>query len=183
LKVPVLSALVALSVIAPAVAHAQDTGVTVQGAFGTLLNGGGTDASLGVGFWPRDRIGLIIGVDRIHLPTTVERYEHGFGATRGGTSTFVSGELRVVPLRIHRVSPYVLAGAGFGSSRANVNERFPGPVDSYRSAELFAGGGIHVPVSPHLSLFADVRATLQLEDSESGVYLFVPVRGGVTWRF
>jgi hypothetical protein len=183
MKVPVLSALVALFVIAPAGAHAQDTRVSVQGAFGTQLNGGGTDASAGVGFWPNDRIGLIVGAERVHLPTEVTQFERGFSATRGGTSTFVSGEFRFVPLRVSRVSPYVLAGIGFGRSRPNVNEQFPDPVDDFRSAALSAGGGIHVPVSAHVSLFGDVRAMLQLEDSEAGVYLFVPVRAGVAWRF
>lgn len=182
MKVYVLSAL-ALLVIAPAGALAQDTGVTVQAAFGTLLNADGTDATVGVGFWPNDRIGILVGAERIHLPTVVTEFERGSSATRGGTSTFVSGEFRFVPLRVSRVSPYVLAGVGFGSSRPNVNEQFPDPVDSFRSGALFAGGGIHVPVNPHLSLFGDVRAMLQLEDSEAGAYLFVPVRAGVAWQF
>lgn len=173
----------ALSAMAPAVAQAQETGVTVQGAFGTLLNASGTDVSIGVGFWPDDRVGIIVAAERVHLPTEVTQFERGFSATRGGTSTFVSGEFRFVPLRVSRVSPYGLAGAGFGSSRPNVNEQFPDPVDSFRSGALFAGGGIHVPVNRRLSLFGDVRAMLQLEDSEAGVYLFVPVRAGVAWRF
>lgn len=182
MKIHVVSALVVLS-LTPAVAWAQESAVTVHAAFGTQLNGGGTDASAGVGFWPSERVGIVIGAERVHLPTEVTQFEHGFGATRGGTSTFVSGEFRFLPLRVSRVSPYVLAGAGLGSARANVNEHFSDPAESFRSAALFTGGGVHVPVSARLSLFGDVRAMLHLEDSEAGVYLFVPIRAGIAWRF
>jgi hypothetical protein len=35
----------------------------------------------------------------------------------------------------------------------------------------------------HLSTFADMRFILQVDNSETGVFLFVPVRGGLAWRF
>jgi hypothetical protein len=76
----------------------------------------------------------------------------------------------------------VLAGAGAGQSRLNVNDIFPDPITN-AAALMFFGGGIRVPATRHLSVFADVRFTLQLERENAGVFLFVPVRGGLAWRF
>lgn len=168
----------------PAVAAGQGGvgGVSVQGAFGTNVNVAGNTQSLSVGFSPGDRIGVLVSAERIHLPTEVTHHEHGFSATRGGTATFVSGEVQMVPVRLNRVLPYALAGAGAGVSRPNVNDLFPDPVTN-EAALLFFGGGIRVPATTHLSVFADVRFTLQLERQSAGVFLFVPVRGGLAWRF
>jgi hypothetical protein len=63
-----------------------------------------------------------------------------------------------------------------------VNDTFPDPATNSVGL-VFGGGGIHVPVVDRLSLFTDVRFTLQVERTESGVFLFVPVRGGLAWRF
>lgn len=178
-----LSALVAASVMVPAGVGAQDLGITVHGTAGAQLNSSGPNASVSVGFWPSDRFGLLTGLEWLHVPTSVTQYENGSSATRGGTSTFVSGEVRFVPSPARRVSPYVLAGVGFGRSRPNVNEHFPDPVDSFRSAALSTGGGVHIPISRHIAVSGDVRAVLQLEDSEAGVFLFVPARAGIMWRF
>lgn len=168
----------------PAVAAAQgDVGpVSVQGAFGTNANVAGNNQSLSVGFSPGEHITFLVNAERIHLPTEVEHHEHGSSATRGGTTTFVSGEIQVVPVRFSRALPYALAGVGAGQSRLNVNDLFPNPVTN-TAALLFFGGGIRVPATRHLSVFADVRFTLQLERENAGVFLFVPVRGGIAWRF
>jgi hypothetical protein len=48
---------------------------------------------------------------------------------------------------------------------------------------LLFGGGVRAPVGEHVSTFADVRFMLQVDNTETGVFLFVPVRGGVAWRF
>lgn len=179
-----LFAVVVMSVIAPAIAAAQGAGtrVSVQGAFGSQMNGGGNTQSLSAGFSPGERIGFLVSAERIHLPTEVRRYEHGFGATRGGTTTFISGEVHISPFTFNRISPYALVGAGRGVSRPNVNDLFRERVSS-NAALLFAGGGVRVPLTERLSAFADMRFVLQLDRTESGVFLFLPVRGGVAWRF
>src|SRR5690606_27704492 len=98
----------------PALAAAQDEGsrVSVQGALGTNANVGGNTQALSVGFAITDRLDVLVSAERIHLPSEVTYHDHGVSATRGGTTTFVSGEIQVVPVRTARVSPYALAGAG-----------------------------------------------------------------------
>jgi len=77
----------------------------------------------------------------------------------------------------------VLAGAGRGRSRPNVNEHFPDSV-SNDAVLFFGGGGVRVPLPGRFSLLADARFVLQAEDNEdASVYLFLPVRAGVAWRF
>ena len=166
----------------PAGAAAQgDAGlVSIQGAVGTNANVGGNTQSLSVGFG--DRVAVLVSAERIHLPTEVDEFAGGFSATRGGTTTFVSGEIQIVPVRFSRVSPYLLAGAGAGESRLNENELFPDPVTN-ATMLLFFGGGVRVPATRHLSVFADTRFTLQVEREGDGVFLFVPVRAGLAWRF
>jgi hypothetical protein len=184
MNVRVLVAIMVLSFAAPAVAAGQGagSGVVVQGAFGSPINVGGNSQSLSLGFSPGGRVEFLVSAERIHMPTEVTRYEHGYGATRGGTTTFISGEARFSPVTFKRVSPYVLAGAGYGTSRPNVNDLFPGSATS-DAALLIAGGGVRVPVTGHLSAFADMRFVLQVDRSEAGVFLFLPVRIGVAWRF
>jgi hypothetical protein len=167
-----------LSTGAPAVAAAQgrDGGFTVQGAAGTHLNGGGDHQSVSVGFSPNGHLDFLISAERSHLPTEVTP----FGATRGGTATFFSGEVRVAPFTFNRLSPYVLASAGRGTSRPNVNDLFPDRVTN-DTWLLFFGGGLRIPMTTRLSAFADVRAGIQGERDTIG--LLVPVRGGLAWRF
>jgi hypothetical protein len=169
---------------APAIAAGQEAAghVSVQGAFGTNVNVGGNTQVLSVGFWPGERVGVLVSAERIHMPTEVAQHEQGSSATRGGTTMFVSGEVQVMPFAFTRVSPYALAGAGRGVSRANVNDIFPDPVTN-DAALLFFGGGVRMPATEHLSVFADTRFVLQLERQGAGVFLFVPVRGGLVWRF
>ena len=78
--------------------------------------------------------------------------------------------------------PYALAGAGYGVSRPNVNDIFPDPVPNDASL-LFFGGGVRVRATDHLRAFADVRFVFQAEGQGTGVFLLVPVRGGLAWRF
>jgi len=183
MKAWVLFAVTALTFV-PAVAAAQGAGprVSVQGAFGSPIATGGTSQTVSVGFSPGERFDFLVSAERIHVPTEVNRYENGFGATRGGTTRFISGEVRFAPFTFDRVSPYVLAGLGRGTSRLNVNDIFPDPV-TLETGLLFAGGGARVALTEHLGVFADVRFVLQVENSEAGVYLFLPVRGGLAWRF
>jgi hypothetical protein len=178
----VLFAVAVLSFVAPAVAAGQGAGtrVSLQGAFGSHINGGGNSQSISVGVSTGERIGFLISAERSHLPTEVRRYDHGDGATRGGTTRFISGEVRFLPLPFNRVSPYALGGVGRGISRPNVNDLFPDRVTNDATL-LFAGGGVRVPVTEQLSAFADMRFVIQGERGEAGVFL--PVRGGVAWRF
>ena len=90
----------------------ERSNVSVQGAVGGLVNVPGNGQAISVGFWPGGRVGILIGVDRIYMPTEGTRHAGGFSATRGGTTTFVSGEIRVLPLGVDQVSPYAVAGAG-----------------------------------------------------------------------
>ena len=164
-----------MSLLAPALAAGQGP-VSVNGAVGTQINDGGDNQSVSVGFSPHARWDLLINAERIHVPTETSQ----FGATRGGTSTFVSGEVRFVPLTVNRISPYVLASAGRGISRPNVNDIFPNPVEN-DAWLLFFGGGVRIPVTDRFSVFGDVRAGIQGELDTIGALL--PVRGGIAWRF
>jgi hypothetical protein len=74
----------------------------------------------------------------------------------------------------------VLASVGGGKSRPNVNDLFPGEVTNDVWL-MFFGGGANIPVTTRFSLFADVRAGIQGE--RDTIFLLVPVRGGITWRF
>jgi hypothetical protein len=178
-----LAVLVALALPAGTAAQTTDArGVSVHAALGSHVNVGGNAQSLSVGFSPADRLTFLVGVERLHMPTAVEQHGDSLSVTRGGTTTFLSGEAQVIPVRLARLSPYLLAGAGAGRSRPNVNDRFPDPV-SNSAALLFFGGGLRVPATTQLNFFADVRFTLQVEQEVGGVFLFVPLRGGVAWRF
>jgi hypothetical protein len=162
--------------VVPAAAQTPSRRVSVEGAAGTDLRDAGQDGAGSIGFQITDRVQVFAGAERIHWPTKVE----GVGATRGGTATFASAGLRVFFRGADRVSPYVIAGAGRGLSKPNVNDLFPDPVTN-DSWLMFGGGGVRVPVTPQLAAFADLRAGLVSE--RDTIRLILPVRGGVEWRF
>jgi hypothetical protein len=174
----VLLMVFAVSIVAPAVAAGQ--GATpaffVQGAVGTHIRGGGDTESVSAGFTPRERWDFLIGAERSHLPTEL----NGLSATRGGTTTFISGEVRFTLVTSRRLSPYVLASIGRGVSRPNVNDRFPDAV-SNDAWLLFYGGGVRVPLTRRFSAFAEGRAGIQGE--RDVIALLLPIRVGVAWRF
>jgi hypothetical protein len=173
-----LLSIAVLSFVVPAVAAGQgvDSRIGVQGAFGTNVNAGGNNQSISVGFAPSQRLDLLISVERIHLPMETTQ----FGATRGGTTTFVSGEVRFVPLTFSRTSPYAITGLGRGTARPNVNETFPNPAP-HDAWLLFLGGGVSVPMTRRFSAFADMRFGFQSELDT--ISLLMPVRAGVALRF
>lgn len=165
------------SALMPATAWGQGTGLgaTVQASAGTHLNAGGDTQSIAAGLSSR-WVDLLVSGERIHLPT-----ERGaFGATRGGTARFVSGEVRVFPVRFGRTSPYALASLGWGTSRPTVNDVFPDRVSNKAWLLLF-GGGARVALTTRLSAFADVRVGIQGELDV--IALLVPIRAGVAFRF
>ena len=167
----------------PAVASAQSRppSFSIQGAAGATIVDPGNHVSAAVGFSPMPRLTLLLDVQRTHIPTRFTRHEHGLSATRGGTLTAVSGEVRVSLWPPHRVTPYALAGLGGGRSRPNVNATFPSPVTN-SAGFIFFGGGVHVPIRERLSLFGDVRMLAGAEGND-GLLAMIPVRVGVALRF
>ncbi len=171
-----------LTLVVPARAAAQETvsRISVHAAAGSHVNGGGHSLAGSVGVSLGDHVELLASAERSHLPTEVTGQNGGVSATRGGTVTFVSGEVRWLPLPFDRISPYVLAGAGGGISRPNVNDTFPNPVEN-AAAVFFTGGGVRWPVTAHLSLFGDMRLLLLGERGSASA--LTPIRGGIAWRF
>ena len=96
----------------------------------------------------------------------------------GGTLQFVSGEVRFALRSGERVSPYALAGAGFGVWRRT--EAIAEPLTNPAHV-VFAGGGLVVPLGPHLRVSGDVGFLLLIERDVP--HLFLPVRAGLAWRF
>ena len=155
--------------------------LSVQVAAGPTVIGGGNVLSAAFGYSPASRLELLLNVERIHLPFQLNRLPDGYSATRGGTMTFVSGELRLALLPAARVAPFAMAGVGGGVSRPNVNAEFPDRVRNDLRV-LYFGGGVRVPLRRGFSLVGEARAMVALEgyDTVLGVW---PVRAGVAWRF
>ena len=154
----------------------------VQGAAGTNLNGGGYSRAASIGIKPMRYLEFLISAERNHIPTEVKTYDNGFSVSRGGTTSFISAEGRVPFLPDRRVTPYALVGVGRGKGRPNVNEHFP-DEHNYDAGLLFAGGGVRARIAGPLEVFGELRFVLQVDTSESGVYGFTPVRGGIALRF
>ena len=142
MNVRVLFAVSLLSSVAPAVAAGQGTGtrVSVQGAVGTDVNAGGDSQSVSIGFSPNERLDIVISAERFHWPTEVTRSDTtDVSATHGGTTKFISGGARFLLFTFNRTSPYVLASAGYGSSRPNVNDTFADRVTNDATLLFFGG--------------------------------------------
>ena len=154
---------------------------SLQVGAGPLLNRGGHTLSAAFGFSPISRVDLVVNVERDHLPFQRDTFSDGFGITRGGTLTSVSGEVRASVFPPHRVSPYGFAGIGGGVSRPTVNATFPNPVENDLRV-VYVGGGVRVPIRNGLSVFGDARAMLTVEGGD-GLFDGWPVRAGVAWRF
>jgi hypothetical protein len=121
-------------------------------------------------------------VERSHVPTDITFFEDGYAATRGATTRFVSGEFRYVPITFKGVSPYIIAGLGYGVSRPNVNEFFPDAV-THHVVMQFPGFGAGVRLTEQLSVFADLRIMFQHRRGVPDAGVFGPLRAGVAWRF
>jgi hypothetical protein len=169
-----------LSFLTPAVARGEEAAVSVQGAAGSLFFDRGNSQSVAVGFLPDEHWEILVSGERLHVPTEVTRSSAGFSASRGGTTKFISGEVRFVPATFNRISPYLLVSAGRGISRPNVNEFFRDRVEN-DALLWFGGGGVRVAVASRLSAFVDMRIGFQTE--RDTIYGFLPVRAGVAWRF
>jgi hypothetical protein len=142
---------------------------------------GGDVESVSIGYAPTPKLTILVNGTRTHRPTHVQYFPDGVtSATRGGTVQFVSGEVRFTPRSDERVSPYAMAGAGLGVSRPNVNDIFPNRVTN-AAYVWFSGGGLAVPLGPHLRVFGDVSALLLGE--RDVIRLILPLRAGLAWRF
>ena len=155
--------------------------LSVQVAGGPTVMGGATAMSAALAYAPVSWLELLVNVERIHAPLQSTRYPNGYSVTRGGTMTYASGELRIVPLPKARVLPFAMAGVGRGISRPTVSAEFPEPVQNELRV-FYLGGGAGIPLRRGFSLLGDARAMLALEgyDSVLGIW---SVRGGVAWRF
>lgn len=153
----------------------------VHGAAGPTISDAGHSLAAGAGFSPTSRVTVLVDVERTHLSSRVrDDGRGGTSAFRGGTLTMGAAEVRVTLLGRDRLTPYGLAGFGAGVSRPNVNEIFPEPRTNAVRA-VFFGGGIHVPLRPRLSIFADARMIVGAEAGE--LLAIAPVRAGLAWRF
>ena len=139
-----------LSLLVPAVANAQSSGpsFSLQAAAGPTLVESGYTVSAAAGFSPWSRVTFLLDVQRtVQNPriTRIDTPEYSSVSTfRGGTMTAVSGEARVSLFPANRLTPYLLAGFGRGTSHPTVNEDFPNPVEN-EARFIFFGGGVHVP--------------------------------------
>jgi hypothetical protein len=177
----------AILAVMPAKASAQGSASEPPRRFslnlsaGSHLRDGGDSQALSLGYTPWRGLTLMATVERGHMPTQVQRFPHGFSATRNGTVTFISGEVRyAVPLG--KVAPFGLVGRGAGWSRPNVNEIFPNAVTSVADV-VYAGGGMYVLLNPALAVSVDARLELMMDRETLGMGARLPIRAGVTWRF
>jgi hypothetical protein len=154
---------------------------SVQMAAGPTLGSRATAVSAAAGYAPVSWLEVHVNVERIDASMRTTRHPDGYSISRGGTLTFVSGEVRFAPLPQARVSPFAMAGIGRGVSRPTVNAEFPQPVKNDLQV-FYLGGGARVPLRRGVSLLADARAMLALEgyDSVLGIW---SIRGGIAWRF
>ena len=168
--------------LVPSVAAGQTPGARFRAdaAAGLLVNDKGNTVSAAFAYAPARRLELVLNVERIHVPFQRHEYENGFSVSRGGTLTFVSGDVRFVPVPEARVSPFVLVGGGAGQSRPNVNDEFSDPVTNALRV-MYAGGGVRVPFGRGLSVSADARVVVGLERDVA--LLMIPIRAGVAWSF
>jgi hypothetical protein len=145
------------------------------------VNDRGYSLAAGAGLSPSSRLSILFGLERSHVSSRSRTDNRGtVSSFRGGTLTAGTLELRVAPLGRERLGPYVAGGFAIGVSRPNVTPAFPGHlVNDVRA--FFVGGGVHVPLSEDVSLFADGR---MMGGAEAGELLaLTPVRAGVAWRF
>src|SRR6185436_12940608 len=77
-------------------------------------DGAGNVQSVSIGYSPTPKLTVLVNGGRAHKFARVRQFPDGFYVEPGGTLQFVSGEVRFALRAGGRVSPYALAGAGFG---------------------------------------------------------------------
>jgi hypothetical protein len=165
--------------VSPGVANSQS--LELFGSAGPTITDVGNSFAVGAGFSPTDYITLVFNFDRTHLSSQSSRDGDVFSYFRGGTLFLGTGEIRYTPFRRHRFGPYGLAGVAAGVSRPNVTEIFQNRITNAVRG-IFMGGGVNVPLSEQMTVFADVRMMLGAEGRE-GMVGVAPLRAGVSWRF
>ncbi len=141
-------------------------------------DGPGNVQSVSIGYSPTPKLTVLVNGGRAHKLARVRQFPDGFYREPGGTLQFVSGEVRFALRSGERISPYALAGAGFGVWRRT--EAIVEPLTNPAHV-VFAGGGLVVPLGPHLRVSGDVGFLLLIERDVP--HLFLPVRAGLAWRF
>jgi hypothetical protein len=175
-----LTFLVALALLAsPAVAGAQS--FELSGSAGPTITDTGNSFAAGVGYSPTSRMTIVFNVERTHLASRTSREGAGVSSFRGGTLLLGTTELRVTPFGRDRFGPFVVVGLARGVSHPNVNQLFPHRVTNDVRG-MFAGGGVRVPLSERLAVFAEARMMIGAEGNE-GMVGVAPMRAGVTWQF
>lgn len=173
--------ILALLATVPWARPAASQSILLQGSGGPTLIDAGSSVAAGIAVPMSPRIALAASVERTHLSSRTERHDNVISLFRGGTFLMASAELQVAPFAGQGVRPFALAGFAIGRSRPNVNHTFPDRVVNAARA-VFVGGGLHVPLTPHLSAFADSRFMFGVE-GDDGIVALAPVRGGLAWRF
>jgi hypothetical protein len=169
----------ALLIVYPVAARGQS--LDVHGSAGPTVTDAGYSVAAGIGVAPTSRLGFSIGVESTHLSTRIDRGPDSVSYFRGGTYLLGTGELQFAPRGRGRVGPFALVGFTAGISRPNVNDVFPTPVTNLARA-VFGGGGVLVPLSAQLTVFADARMLIGSEGND-GLVAVAPLRAGIAWRF
>jgi len=177
----ILTFAAALFLLGPAAASGQS--FQLQAAAGPTIIDTGYSLAAGGGVTAGSRVSILLDWERTHIASDIRHDEQGrvISASRGGTLTMAAAELRIGFLPRNRVGPYGLVGLAAGVSRPNVNDTFPEPVTNDAGA-IFFGGGVHVPLGEHLSIFADARLIVGAE-GDDGIVGVAPIRAGLAWRF
>ena len=141
-------------------------------------DGPGNVQAVSIGYSPTPKLTVLVSGGRAHKRPRVRQFPDGFSRQPGGTLQFVSGEVRFALRSSECVSPYALAGAGFGVWGRN--EASAEPLTNAAHV-WFSGGGLVVPLGPHLRVSGDVGFLVLIE--RDVLHLFLPVRAGLAWRF
>ena len=163
----------------PSVVNGQS--FELYGSAGPTLIDTGNSFAAGVGFSPTSRLTIGFNFERTHLSSRTSREGSVVSSFRGGTLLLGTAELRFAPFGRGRFGPFGVAGVAAGVSHPNVNDMFPSRVTN-RVGAMFFGGGVNVPLSERMILFADARMMVGAEGNE-GVVAVAPARAGVAWRF
>lgn len=185
MRLTICAVILSMLVEAPA-AHAQRPGLPrrfgIDLGAGSHLRDAGDVESMTVGVALSPFVTLAATVERGHVPTQVTEYPDGYSATRNGTLTFASGELRVTIPAGRRWTPYGLVGRGVGRSVLNVNTHFPDPIA--RTADVYyAGGGVRYAIGSAFALFSDAKLMLVMGRSADDLSARLPIRVGMSFRF
>jgi hypothetical protein len=163
------------------IANAQ--AFAVHGSAGPTLRDAGYSVALGIDVSPVPYLALVINAERTHIASRSSDDGQVISTFRGATVTLGTAELRVRPFGHHRIGPYGLVGMGAGAARANEDATFPGEGTTGRVRTVFAGGGLHAPIRERLSVFAEFRMMLVVEEQGEGLLGVGPLRVGLAWRF